>query len=188
MKRVNFKDKALVIDILMESFKDDPYMHWLISDSNNSNKLKYVLEYVVDETLENGEVYLSDDNRATALWHTERPNNISLRYLYRNSLFFLRFGVKSTISIIKKDSFTHNQHTRIEKYYHLYFIGVKKEGQGKGLASELMNPMLEKCSKESIPVLLETANPLNVDIYSKKGFTLYNTVTNGDITIYFMKK
>jgi predicted acetyltransferase len=62
------------------------------------------------------------------------------------------------------------------------------EGQGKGLASALMNPMLEKCSRESIPVILETANPANVEIYRKKGFSLCNTVHSENICIFYMKR
>jgi len=62
------------------------------------------------------------------------------------------------------------------------------EGQGKGLASALMNPMIENMQKKAIPVHLETANPKNVDIYKKKGFTIFNTTRLGNNTLFWMRR
>lgn len=72
MRRANPEDKAVVIKILMESFKTDPYVTWLSGKSNSPDKLKYLISYVVDETFGNGEIYLSDNNKATALWNSEK--------------------------------------------------------------------------------------------------------------------
>lgn len=80
------------------------------------------------------------------------------------------------------------EYPRDDSFYHLYLIGVLPESQGKGLASELINPIIEDISKKSIPVYLETANPINVEIYKKKGFTVFKSIPIEDITIYFMKK
>jgi ribosomal protein S18 acetylase RimI-like enzyme len=65
-------------------------------------------------------------------------------------------------------------------------IGVLPEAQGKGLASALMNPMIQRMKQESIPVFLETANLRNVDIYKKKGFKIFETLTIGDRNLVLM--
>ncbi len=163
-------------------------MNWLTSTSKLPNKLKYVIEYIVDETFWNGEIYLSNDNMATALWNSEKKEKFSLKYIWRNLLFFIRFGIKTTSNIIEKDKFTHNLYPAVENYRHLYLLGVLPEGQGKGLASELINPIINKCSQESIPVILETANPVNVEIYKKKGFSVCNSIQVDNITIFYMRK
>jgi GNAT superfamily N-acetyltransferase len=65
-------------------------------------------------------------------------------------------------------------------------IGVLPEAQGKGLASGLMNPMIQRMKEESIPLFLETANPRNVDIYKKKGFKIFETLSIGDHNLVLM--
>jgi ribosomal protein S18 acetylase RimI-like enzyme len=65
-------------------------------------------------------------------------------------------------------------------------IGVLPEAQGKGLASALMNPMIQRMKEKSIPLFLETANRRNVDIYKKKGFQIFETLTIGDRNLVLM--
>lgn len=65
-------------------------------------------------------------------------------------------------------------------------IGVLPEAQGKGLASTLMNPMLQRMKDKSIPVFLETENLRNVAIYKKKGFKVFETLTIGDRDVFLM--
>ena len=65
-------------------------------------------------------------------------------------------------------------------------IGVLPEAQGKGLASALMNPIIQRMKEKAIPVFRETANPRNVDIYKKKGFKIFETLTIGDHRLFLM--
>ena len=54
------------------------------------------------------------------------------------------------------------------------------------MASALMNPMIQKMKERSIPLFLETANPRNVEIYKKKGFKIFETLTMGDRNLFLM--
>ena len=60
MRRAVPSDKPVIINILTESFKNDPYMNWLTNKSQAPDKLKFVIEYIVDQTFGNGEIYLKD--------------------------------------------------------------------------------------------------------------------------------
>jgi hypothetical protein len=46
--------------------------------------------------------------------------------------------------------------------------------------------MIQRMKEKSIPVFLETANLRNVDIYKKKGFKIFETLTIGDRTLILM--
>jgi ribosomal protein S18 acetylase RimI-like enzyme len=188
MKKVTYKDKEVVVDILTKSFINDPHVNWLIEESRNKKKLRIIMEYVFGETLNRGVIYLSDDNTATALWNFEKKEKISYEYIKRNLLFLFRVGLKSTIRALKTDSLVYSFYPKNQKYCQLYCIGVLPEGQGKGLASSLMNPMIEDMKKKAIPLHLETANPRNVEIYKKKGFTIYKTLLFGNNTFYCMRR
>ena len=49
---------------------------------------------------------------------------------------------------------------------------IKKDAQGKGIASKLMRPMLEFCDDEKVVAYLETNKAPNVGLYQHYGFTL----------------
>ena len=186
MKRATLADVDLIKRILLVSFKNDPHVNWLLEESKNKIKLNFLIDYVVHQTLRKGEIYLSDDNNAVALWDFERNEKMSFHYIWRNLAFLIRIGIKSVVRILKSEAHIHNNFRKYPRYCHLYMIGVLPEAQGKGLASALMNPMIQRMKEKSIPVFLETANPRNVDIYKKKGFKTFETLTIGDQNLFLM--
>ena len=187
MRKAEHKDKAIVTSILAVSFKNDPHVNWFLEESRNRNKLNILIDYVFEETIRKGEIYVSEDNMATALWKSEKKEKFSLNYILRNLSFLFRIGIKSTIRILKMNKLIYSQIPKNRSHFHLYLIGVLPEAQGKGLASSLMNPILAEKRENKIPVYLETANPKNVEIYKRNGFNVFNTIQTGNTIIYFMK-
>lgn len=179
-------DVDLIKRILLVSFKNDPHVTWLLEASKNKSKLNVLIDYVVHQTLRRGEVYFSDDNNGVALWDCERSEKMSVHYIWRNLAFLIQIGIQSVIRIVKSEAHVHNNFRNYPRYCHLYMIGVLPEAQGRGLASALMNPMIRRMKEKSIPVFLETANLRNVIIYKKKGFKIFETITNGDKSLFLM--
>jgi ribosomal protein S18 acetylase RimI-like enzyme len=186
MRVATLADVDLIKQILLVSFKNDPHVNWLLEESKNQFKLNILIDYVVHQTLRKGEIHLGDDNNAVALWDFERNEKMSLHYFYRNLAFLIRIGIKSVVRIVKSEAHVHYNFRKYPRYCHLYMIGVSPEAQGKGLASALMNPVIARMKEKSIPVFLETANPRNVDIYKKKGFKIFETLTIGDHDLSLM--
>ena len=186
MRRATLADVDLIKKILLVSFKNDPHVTWLLEESKSKFKLKVLIDYVVHQTLRRGEMYLSDDNNAVALWDFERSERMSFHYIWRNLAFLIRIGITSVVRIVKSEAQVHNNFRKCPRYCHLYMIGVLPEEQGKGLASALMNPMIQRMKEELIPIFLETANLRNVDIYKKKGFKIFDTLTIGDQNLFLM--
>jgi ribosomal protein S18 acetylase RimI-like enzyme len=188
MRKANYNDKDTVVNILTTSFMNDPHVNWLIEESRNKNKLKILIEYVFGESLNRGEIYLSDDNKAAVLWNTEKKEKFSFEFIIRNFRFLFQVGLKSTKRALKTDKIIYNFYPKKQPYCQLYLIGVLPEEQGKGLASSLMNPMIENMKTRAIPIHLETANLRNVEIYKKKGFSVINTMQFGKNSLYWMRR
>jgi ribosomal protein S18 acetylase RimI-like enzyme len=186
MRTATLADVDLIKSILLVSFKNDPHLSWLLEESKNRFKLNVLIDYVVHQTLRRGEIYLTDDNNGVALWDFERDERMSLHYIWRNLAFLVRIGMRPVVRILKSEAHVHNNFRKYPRYCHLYMIGVLPEAQGKGLAGALMNPMLQRMKEKSIPVFLETANRRNVDIYKKKGFKIFQTLTIGDHNLVLM--
>ena len=186
MKRATLADADRVKNILLLSFKNDPHVNFLLEESKNERKLNILIDYVADQTFRRGEIYLSDDDNGVALWDFERNEKMTLHSIWRNLAFLTRIGIRSVIRIVKSEAHVHNNFRKYLRYCHLYMIGVLPEAQGKGLASALMNPMIQRMKEKSIPVFLETANLRNVEIYKKKGFKIFETLTVGDRNLFLM--
>jgi ribosomal protein S18 acetylase RimI-like enzyme len=184
MRRATLADVDLIKKILLVSFKNDPHVNCLLEPSKNKRNI--LIDYVVDQIFRRGGIYLSDDNNVVGLWDFEGNEKMSLHYIWRNLAFLIRIGIRSVIRIVKSEDHIHNNFRKYPRYCHLYMIGVLPEAQGKGLASTLMNPMLQTMKEKSIPVFLETANLRNVGIYKKKGFKIFETLTIRDHDIFLM--
>lgn len=187
-RKATYKDRSKVVKILCTSFRHDPHMDWLLAKCVNPDKLKIMMTYLFHKTMKIGKVYLSNDENAVALWKSEKKEQFTPDYMWRNLKFFLDIGLVSILRILKNERFTYKQYPKKEKYFHLYLIGVLPDYQGKGYASMLINPILETMLNNSIPVYPETANAKNVKIYERKGFKLYNTWFRPGIELYYMKK
>jgi ribosomal protein S18 acetylase RimI-like enzyme len=181
------KEKTIVLDIINKAFKNDPALSWMTELSKNKKKKKFVMEYLVEETYSKGTVYITDDNSGVALWQGIDKKRVSLKLLLYDILMLFRFNFPSLIRLLKFKGITKKQFLNNAKYCYLATIAVLPKAQGKGLASRLMNPVLELCRKKDIPVFLETANVSNVEIYQSKGFCTTDVKNFNSTNFYFMK-
>ena len=55
-------------------------------------------------------------------------------------------------------------------HWELFLIGVVPESQGKGLGRALLQPMLDRCDGEQVPIYLDTGNRKTVAFYQRYGF------------------
>jgi ribosomal protein S18 acetylase RimI-like enzyme len=59
-----------------------------------------------------------------------------------------------------------------EPHYYLATIGVVPEAQGRGLASQLIRPILAHADARALPAYTETMTPSNVGLYERFGFVV----------------
>jgi ribosomal protein S18 acetylase RimI-like enzyme len=57
-----------------------------------------------------------------------------------------------------------------EPHFYLSVLGVAPEGQGRGLGSALLAPMLERCDREGVGAYLESSKERNIAFYGRHGF------------------
>lgn len=187
LREASYKDKNTIVNILVNSFKDDPQINWMLEKASHPDKLNIIMSYVVDQTFDIGKIMLTEDLKGTALWTFDVKERFTFNWLKRNLNFLFKIGINSVVRILKNEAFTYKQFPK-GKFAHLYLIGVHSDSQGKGYGSLLMNSEFEKCEKSGIPVYLETANPVNVSIYEKKGFKTYKEYSKKGLNLFYMRK
>ena len=72
--------------------------------------------------------------------------------------------------------------------WYLYNLSIRKDAQGKGIASKLMRPMLRFCDEERMVTYLETNKETNVGLYRHYGFDLMKEelIPTSTVTHYSM--
>lgn len=181
------KDKQVIKQVMAESFKNDPCIMWLTEQTSRKDKVDVIVDYMVDETLEDGSIYITHDNSAVALWKTGKKEKFTWKFITRNFSFLIKMGIRCVIRNLKNKENITRHFAKSRNFCYLYAIGVMPQSQGLGLASKLMNPVIEVCKTINLPLFLETANTKNVAIYQKKGFVITDTFSHNSTTIFYMK-
>jgi GNAT superfamily N-acetyltransferase len=184
-------DKGIVIDILCQSFINDPHINYIIGDSGNKEKrLKRLMSYAFEYSYVNGKIELSDDKKAVSIWKNPASKKMTFRLFIENILFFLDFGWNRLSKISEMERIINKNYPKSDKYEYLWFIGTLPTEQGKGYGSSLLNSSILNALKNNKEIFLETSTKINLSYYSKKGFELYNKVFLNEehsFPIYMMK-
>ena len=179
-------DKPLVVDILSESFDTNKSVNYVIKqDSKRAKRIKALMEYSFDNCYKFGQIWLNEDKSACAL--IMGPKSFSFKAL----LWDIKFAVNAagSLSVALKAS---DKESKVKKHHpkhpfmHLWFIGVKKEDQGKGLGSNLIQE-IEAENNGKQPIYLETSTERNLPFYQRLGFEIYHEL-DSPFKFYMMRK
>jgi ribosomal protein S18 acetylase RimI-like enzyme len=182
--RLTKSDLAKGADLLVNAFWNDPLNLYFIPEGENRRMLltKY-LQFRLRFAIMYGEVYsTSSDFEGIAAWFPPGRSNMTyFRLMRAGGLGLVR--VLGTDSISKMNRIASHfaglrkEHLP-EPHWHLFPIAVDPVHQGKGYASALMRPMLDRIQSEGLPCFLETQNEKNISLYEYFGFeVIYKEVT-----------
>ena len=82
------------------------------------------------------------------------------------------FGIINRLSAYEKYAMNLKKEYTDNYDWYLFNLSIKKDAQGKGIASKLMRPMLQFCDDERMVAYLETNKESNVSLYRHYGFEL----------------
>jgi len=174
--RLTKSDLARGAELLVDAFWNDPLSLHFIPDCEDRRRLfSEYMSFRLRFAIMYGEVYsTSPDFEGIAAWFPPGKSNMTNFRLMRAG--GLRLGrILGTDAILKMNRIashiakSHRQHLP-EPHWHLFPIAVDPKHQGKGYASALMRPMLDRIENKGLPCFLETQNESNVPLYEHFGF------------------
>lgn len=188
MKKADYDDKALILDILTESFKNNRSVNYIAgSPKNNEDRIRALMDYSFEVCKRFGDVYLSDDRDAAALvLYPERKKTNLSSMMLDVKLVLNCIGIANIGKALKRESSIKKLQPQVPMYY-LWFIGVHPDKQGQGIGSQLMNELILESRKMKRPVYLETSTLTNIPWYKKFGFDIYNEL-NLSYNLYFLNR
>ena len=180
MKKANYKDKSIVVDILSASFADNKSVNYILPQSGNKEtRLRLLMAYSFDVCYLFGNIFLSDDGKAAALIIYPDKKRATLKSTWLDLKFAIQcLGISNLFKAIKRESTIKKVHP-VNPFSYLWFIGVKPDNQNTGAGTGLLNEILTYSSSQNRPVVLETSTERNLPWYKKNQFQIYTELDFG---------
>lgn len=171
------KDLDRLAEIAANAYQDYPLHNWFTKGKYNPKASKIIMKISLKTMFKDAVIYAdSEELNGFAIW-------LPFGFTGSKTLpFLLNGGIKliltagpgiigrlltyETFAMKLKEKYTNNVD------WYLYNLSIKKEAQGKGIASKLLRPMLYFCDQEQMVCYLETNKESNVSLYEHYDFVL----------------
>lgn len=174
---VQKKDLDRLAEIAADAYQDYPLHNWLTKGRYDQKASKLIMQITLKTMTEDAIIYAdSEQLNGFAVWlpfgFTGSKTfpflfNGGLKLIFHSGLGIIgRLLTYENYAMNLKKEFTDNYD------WYLYNLSIKKDAQGKGIASKLMRPMLQFCDDEKMVAYLETNKANNVTLYNHYGFEL----------------
>ena len=175
--RADETDADEIITILSAGFQNDPVCRWLFPDDDARERLHpEFFGPIVQMTLEDGEIYTTEDRSGTALWlpatahHEDQPG---LGELYEPIL-----GADYAKRIAAFDERSTANHPHHEDHFYLPFIAVRPQFFDQGIGTALLRDRLAALDSQGLPTYLEASNRDSARLYERLGYKRLDRTTD----------
>lgn len=178
MSIINNNQIQQYADVLAQAFMTDPLFQYFFPDEGTRRQLAaYTFRFILQHARVKGFIIeTAQQSQGVAIWLPSSKIN-------RHLLDQLRFGAvdmlwrQGTAAIARQKAASEHM-KRIHAHHvsvpHLYLstIGVLASHRGRGLASKMILPMLEKADRDGMVCYLDTHSEANIELYQRFGFEI----------------
>jgi GNAT superfamily N-acetyltransferase len=166
-------DHERIVAVLAAAFATDPPLSFLLPDARTREvSLRRYFAALLPLYATAGAIWTTDDGLGAALWIA--PGRYP--FAARESLPVLPTLVGVFAPRLRRaigaQLATDRRHPHDPPHWYLDFIGVEPAGQGRGLGSALLAPMLARCDTERRGTYLNAGSPSSRDLYLRHGFAV----------------
>ena len=174
---VEKKDLDRLAEIASDAYRDYPLHNWFTKGKYDAKASLLIMQISLKTMTEDAVIYADSEemNGFAVLLPFGFTGSKTIPFLLNGGLRLIlhsgpgiigRLLTYETYAMNLKKAFTDNYD------WYLYNLSIKKDAQGKGIASKLMRPMLQFCDDERMVAYLETNKAANVSLYQHYGFDL----------------
>lgn len=174
---VTQKDLDRLAECAADAYRDYPLHKWLISETYDAKASKLLMKATLAAMLQDAVIYAdSEEINGFAAWLPFGfTGSQALPFMLNGGIpLVLHCGPGIIARLMAYENYAMNLKKNYTDHYdwYLFNLSIKKDAQGKGIASKLMRPMLQFCDDERMVAYLETNKESNVGLYQHYGFTL----------------
>lgn len=188
MRKAEYSDKNLIVDILTDSFETNQSVNYIVKqDKKRLKRIRSLMDYSFEICYSFGEVFLSEDKSACALILFPDKKKTTLKSILLDIKLILScIGLSNIRKALNRESKI-KAIQRKELMYYLWFIGVDPKLQNKGIGTELLDNIIKDSNLMERPIYLETSTLKNLPWYRKFGFDIYNEL-DLSYKLFFLRK
>ena len=174
---VQEKDLDRLAEVAADAYRDYPLHNWLTKGKYDPKASKLIMQISLKTMTEDAVIYAdSEEMNGFAAWLPFGfTGNKALPFLLNGGLeLIFHSGLGIIGRLLTYENYAMNLKKEFTDNYdwYLYNLSIRKDAQGKGIASKLMRPMLGFCDDEKMVAYLETNKESNVGLYRHYGFDL----------------
>ena len=174
------KDLDRLCAVAADAYRDYPLHNWLTKGKYDAKASELLMKVSLKTMTEDAVIYAdSEQINGFAAWIPFGfSGNKPLPFLFSGGFNLIcHSGLGIMKRLITYDDYAMGLKKRFTDNYdwYLFNLSVKKDAQGKGIASKLMRPMLQFCDDEQMVAFLETNKEVNVGLYKHYGFNLMSS-------------
>ena len=174
---VEKKDIDRLAEVAADAYSDYPLHNWFTKGKYDAVVSKLIMQISLKTMTEDAVIYAdSEEINGFAVWLPFGfTGSKTLPFLFSGGLrliFHSGFGIIGRLLTYENYAMNLKKEFTDNYDWYLYNLSIKKDAQGKGIASKLMRPMLEFCDNEQMVAYLETNKESNVSLYEHYGFSL----------------
>jgi GNAT superfamily N-acetyltransferase len=174
IREASAADHPALTDALVDAFFQDPVTRWSAPHDPSRKKMlrKFFATYLRTKQRYDG-VWCDSDLTGAALWFPPGKTKNSLRedLPMAPAMLQLRLLLRAPMVIYGLQR-AEQKHPEEPDHFYLAALGVATAGQGKGIGSALLKPVLDICDDDGVPAYLEASKFENIDYYARHGFRL----------------
>ena len=174
---VQEKELDRLAEVAADAYRDYPLHNWFTKGKYDAKASRLVMEISLKTMTEDAVIYAdSEEINGFAVWLPFGfTGSKTLPFLMNGGVkLILHSGLGIIGRLLTYETYAMNLKKEFTENYdwYLYNLSIKKDAQGKGLASKLLRPMLQFCDDERMVTYLETNKESNVGFYRHYGFDL----------------
>ena len=174
---VQKKDLDRLAEVAADAYRDYPLHNWFTKGKYDAKASNLIMQISLKTMTEDAIIYAdSEEINGFAVWLPFGfTGSKTLPFLFSGGLKLIAhsgLGIIGRLLTYEKYAMNLKKEFTDNYDWYLYNLSIKKDAQGKGIASKLMRPMLQFCDDERMVAYLETNKESNVGLYTHYGFKL----------------
>lgn len=170
-RRIRTGERDAALRTVVAAFRADPQLRWYFPDDDRYDAgAPAFFGTLLDTRIEGGEVWVTPGLEAVAMWVPPGGN------LLGPDVVEARYG--ETVAALPPPAPERVAATDVlvdallprEPHWYLGVLATHPASRRRGLASDVLAPVLAAADRAGFAAALETSTPANVDFYARRGF------------------
>ncbi|MEZ0340105.1 GNAT family N-acetyltransferase [Mycobacterium sp. pV006] len=180
-------ERSQAVSALCGAFFDDRIYRWVVPDDARRRRSATVFySRLVEACWIHGGVYVAGAGAGAALWVPPDRTLVPAEKAeaFNGELIDSAGDAASSARMAQLFAMLDDNHPA-DPCWHLLFMGVEPDAQGRGIGGSLLAAVLPQADREEAPAYLEASCPENERLYERHGFETQRELTVADSPVIY---